>query len=82
MGSPRLAWDEIPLAMRSTTTRRVDLWPMARPQDYGLPSVVNMGNPHAIFLVPDLSASIPLETVGPQIEVHADVPREGQRHVR
>ena len=34
--------------------------------DYGPASVVNMGNPHAIFWVKDVAA-IPLEAVGPRV---------------
>ena len=66
MGRPRLAWDEIPLAKPVYDERAVSLKLPGLP-DYGLASVVNMGNPHAIFWVADVAA-IPLETVGPQFE--------------
>ncbi|MGA2494029.1 MAG: diaminopimelate epimerase [Roseiarcus sp.] len=66
MGRPRLAWDEIPLAKPVYDERAVSLKLPGLP-DYGLASVVNMGNPHAIFWVKDVAA-IPLETVGPQFE--------------
>jgi diaminopimelate epimerase len=66
MGRPRLAWNEIPLAKPVYDERAVSLKLPGLP-DYGLASVVNMGNPHAIFWVKDVAA-IPLETVGPQFE--------------
>ena len=66
MGRPRLAWNEIPLAKPVYDERAVSLKLPGLP-DYGLASVVNMGNPHAIFWVADVAA-IPLETVGPPFE--------------
>ncbi len=58
MGAPRLNWEAIPLAHAVPDTRRVDLWPDGGgPQGLGPASVVNMGNPHAVFFVPDLAAS-------------------------
>jgi diaminopimelate epimerase len=66
MGSPRLAWNEIPLAKPVYDERAVSLKLPGLP-DYGLASVVNMGNPHAIFWVENVAA-IQLETVGPQFE--------------
>jgi diaminopimelate epimerase len=66
MGRPRLAWNEIPLAKPVYDERAVSLKLPGLP-DYGLASVVNMGNPHAIFWVADVAA-IPLETVGPRFE--------------
>jgi len=66
MGRPRLAWNEIPLAKPVYDERAVSLKLPGLP-DYGLASVVNMGNPHAIFWVKDVAA-IPLEAVGPQFE--------------
>ena len=66
MGRPRLAWNEIPLTKPVYDERAVSLKLPGLP-DYGPASVVNMGNPHAIFWVQDVAA-IPLETVGPQFE--------------
>ena len=74
MGSPRLAWDEIPLAKPVFDERAVSLKLPGLP-DYGLASVVNMGNPHAIFWVADVVA-IPLETVGPRFETHPLFPEK------
>ncbi len=74
MGAPRLAWDEIPLARPVADTRRVDL-ALADAPDFGPASVVNMGNPHAIFWVEDV-VSVPLETVGPRFETHPLFPQK------
>jgi diaminopimelate epimerase len=74
MGAPRLAWREIPLAREVADTRKVDLG-LAGAPDYGPASVVNMGNPHAIFWVKDV-ASVPLEAVGPRFETHPMFPEK------
>lgn len=74
MGAPRLAWSEIPLAHAVEDTRRVEI-PLPGAPDYGPASVVNMGNPHAIFWVKDVAA-IPLETVGPRFETHPIFPEK------
>jgi len=69
MGAPRLDWDAIPLEHAVPDTRRVDLWPDGGgPAELGPASVVNMGNPHAVFFVPDLK-SIDAADLGPRIEV-------------
>ncbi len=68
MGAPRLAWDEIPLAREVADTRRIELG-LAGAPDFGPASVVNMGNPHAIFWVEDVAA-VPLEIAGPRFETH------------
>jgi diaminopimelate epimerase len=74
MGRPRLRWDEIPLARAMPDTRAIDLdagiadAPMLRS-----PSVVNMGNPHAIFWVDDV-ARYDLHRIGPPLEHHAMFP--------
>ena len=68
MGAPRLDWDAIPLQHAVPDTRRVDLWPDGEaPAELGLASVVNMGNPHAVFFVPDLTL-IDAADLGPRIE--------------
>ena len=73
MGAPRLAWNEIPLAREVPDTRLVDL---ALPDhEYGQASLVNMGNPHAIFWVSDVAA-IPLERIGPLLETHPLFPEK------
>ncbi len=76
MGAPRLAWDEIPLAHAVADARRVEIrLPGADAPDFGPASVVNMGNPHAIFWVSDVAA-IPLETLGPRFETHPLFPQK------
>ncbi|MBV8850530.1 MAG: diaminopimelate epimerase [Methylobacteriaceae bacterium] len=68
MGAPRFGWRDIPLAHDVGDTSRVRLDP---PVD-GAPATfaaVSMGNPHAIFFVPD-AAAIDLGAVGPKIEHH------------
>jgi diaminopimelate epimerase len=83
MGPPRLAWEEIPLARAVEDTRKVELR-LAGAPDFGPASVVNMGNPHAIFWVDDVAA-IPLETIGPRFETHPLFPQKANisfAHVR
>jgi len=62
MGPARLGWEEVPLA-RAMDTLHLDLTagPLADPAG------ASMGNPHATFFVPDLSA-IPVEALGPELE--------------
>ena len=52
--APHLRWDEIPLAQEFADTRRIELeiGPRGAPILHS-PSVVSMGNPHAIFWVDD-----------------------------
>ena len=70
MGPPRLEWDAIPLKRAAADTRRVDLWPEGGgPEALGPASLINMGNPHAVFFVPDL-ARINAAGLGAMIEVH------------
>jgi len=65
MGSPLLKWEEIPVA-RPTETIRMDY---VAPGHWGLagPGGVNMGNPHAVFIVDDVDA-LPVAEIGPLIE--------------
>jgi len=67
-GPARLEWRDIPLA-RAMDTLHLDLTlgPL------GDPVAVNVGNPHAVFFVPDAEA-IDLKTLGPQLERHALFP--------
>ena len=57
MGAPRFAWNEIPLAEEFRDTRAIELQigPIDKPILHS-PSVVSMGNPHAIFWVDDVNA--------------------------
>src|SRR5208282_4179241 len=68
MGRPRFRWDEIPLAREMPDTRAIDL--TVGPADAPIlhsPSVVSMGNPHAIFWVEDPQA-YDLRKIGPRLE--------------
>jgi diaminopimelate epimerase len=76
MGEPRLGWREIPLRDAVADTRRVEIridHPGAA--DLSLASVVNMGNPHAIFWVRDIAA-YKLATIGPMFEAHMIFPEK------
>jgi diaminopimelate epimerase len=57
MGPPRFAWDEIPLSepFHDTTCIELQIGPIDAPILHS-PSVVNVGNPHAIFWVEDVDA--------------------------
>ncbi len=74
MGAPRLGWRDIPITHAVDDTRRVAIDLPGGP-DYGPASLVNMGNPHAVFFVKDVAA-IPLETVGPRFETHPLFPEK------
>jgi diaminopimelate epimerase len=76
MGSPRLGWEDIPIRQAVADTRRVDLWPEGGgPRALGPASLVNMGNPHAVFFVPDLKR-IDAAELGARIEVHPLFPEK------
>jgi diaminopimelate epimerase len=68
MGPARLDWREIPLA-RAMDTLHLDLQ-LGPLRD---PAAINVGNPHAVFFVPDAEA-IDLATLGPQLEHNALFP--------
>jgi diaminopimelate epimerase len=74
MGKPRFAWNEIPLAEEFADTRCIELQigPIDNPILHS-PSVVSMGNPHAIFWVKDVMA-YDLSKVGPLLENHPIFP--------
>ena len=74
MGPPRFKWNEIPLAEEFRDTRAIELQigPIDRPVLHS-PSVVSMGNPHAIFWVDDVNA-YDLERFGPLLENHPIFP--------
>jgi diaminopimelate epimerase len=72
MGAPRFGWRDIPLAHAVADTGAVRLDPPVA----GAPPVfaaVSMGNPHAVFFVPDPEA-VDLAVVGPRIEHHGLFP--------
>ncbi|HEY1365414.1 MAG TPA: diaminopimelate epimerase [Xanthobacteraceae bacterium] len=70
MGKPRFAWNEIPLAEEFQDTRRIALQigPIEKPILHS-PSVLSMGNPHAIFWVEDVEIH-DLAAIGPLLENH------------
>jgi diaminopimelate epimerase len=74
MGPPRFGWNEIPLAEEFRDTRGIELQigPIDAPVLH-TPSVVNMGNPHAVFWVDDPYAH-DLEKFGPILEHHPIFP--------
>jgi diaminopimelate epimerase len=74
MGMPRFKWNEIPLAEEIRDTRNIELQigPIDRPVLH-TPSVVSMGNPHAIFWVDDVNAH-DLARLGPLLENHPIFP--------
>jgi len=74
MGAPKFAWNEIPLAEEFRDTRAIELQigPIDNPALHS-PSVVNMGNPHAIFWVDDVDA-YDLHRFGPLLENHPIFP--------
>ncbi|MEQ1697427.1 MAG: diaminopimelate epimerase [Hyphomicrobiaceae bacterium] len=74
MGTPRFAWADIPLAEPFADTRHIELQigPIDKPVLHS-PSVVNVGNPHAIFWVDDVSA-YDLGRLGPMLENHPVFP--------
>ena len=76
MGAPRLDWDAIPLLHAVADTRRVIFGPTATgPAELGPASLVNMGNPHAVFFVPDLKR-IDAAELGARIEVDPMFPEK------
>jgi diaminopimelate epimerase len=74
MGSPRFGWRDIPLAEPFHDTRAIELQigPIDKPILHS-PSVVNVGNPHAVFWVGDVAA-YDLGRIGPMLENHPIFP--------
>lgn len=62
MGQPRFGWEDIPLAYAMDTQALPLAW-----EDLSQPAAVNVGNPHAVFFVPDCDA-VPLDALGGGIE--------------
>jgi diaminopimelate epimerase len=62
MGVPRSGWREIPLGREADT----DALPLVK-GPLANPVAVNMGNPHAVFFVADLT-TVPLHELGPGLE--------------
>jgi diaminopimelate epimerase len=74
MGAPKFGWREIPLAEPFHDTRGIELQigPIDEPVLHS-PSVVNVGNPHAVFWVNDVDA-VDLGRIGPMLENHPIFP--------
>ena len=74
MGVPRFAWNQIPLSEEFRDTRAIELQigPIDKPILHS-PSVVNMGNPHAVFWVDDVEA-YDLGKIGSLLEHHPIFP--------
>jgi diaminopimelate epimerase len=62
IGEPRFQWKQIPLAYAMDTEALPLAW-----EELSSPICVNVGNPHAVFFVPDVD-SIALMELGPIIE--------------
>ncbi|MER8464225.1 diaminopimelate epimerase [Mesorhizobium sp. M1396] len=75
MGIPRFGWQDIPLAEEFHDTRKIELQigPIDAPVLHS-PSVVSMGNPHAIFWVDRDVWSYELDRFGPLLENHPMFP--------
>jgi diaminopimelate epimerase len=85
MGKPRFAWNEIPLSEKFEDTRVIALQigPLDKPVLHS-PSVVSMGNPHAVFWVDDIDR-YDLGKIGPLLEHHPLFPERANislAHVR
>lgn len=71
MGKPEFDWKRIPLSEEFQDTSQIELQigPIDRPVLHS-PSVVSMGNPHAIFWVEADVNSFELDRLGPLLENH------------
>src|SRR6185436_19490245 len=74
MGAPKFGWRDIPLAEAFADTRAIELQvgPIDKPILHS-PSVVNVGNPHAVFWVENVEA-YDLGRFGPMLENHPIFP--------
>jgi diaminopimelate epimerase len=74
MGTPRLDWEDIPLAepFHDTAHFELQIGPIDNPILH-TPCAVNMGNPHAVFFVDD-PYRFNLEQIGPLLENHPIFP--------
>jgi diaminopimelate epimerase len=77
MGRPVFAWDRIPLSEDFYDTSRIELQigPIDAPVLHS-PSVMSMGNPHAIFWVDRDPMTFDLERFGPLLENHPMFPEK------
>ncbi len=70
MGEPRTNWDEIPLSRECDTLNLGVVNGRGTMPD---PVAVNVGNPHTIFFVDDVS-KVDIEKLGPEVEHHVLFP--------
>lgn len=70
MGIPRTKWNEIPLSRECDT---LNLGILHGRETMTEPVAVNVGNPHTIFFVDDVS-KVELERLGPEVENHVLFP--------
>lgn len=77
MGRPVFEWDRIPLAEEFFDTSRIELQigPIDQPVLHS-PSVMSMGNPHAIFWIDRDPMELDLERFGPLLENHPMFPEK------
>lgn len=77
MGRPIFAWDRIPLAEEFFDTSRIELQigPIDAPVLHS-PSVMSMGNPHAVFWVDRDPMEFDLARFGPLLENHPMFPEK------
>jgi len=68
MGNPRFEWQDIPLAFAMDSAAMPLAW-----EGLEGPMAINVGNPHAIFFVPDCS-EVDLDRLGPIIEYDSAFP--------
>lgn len=75
MGGPRFGWEQIPLEEEFADTRGIELQigPIDAPVLH-TPSVVNVGNPHAVFWINDDPDGYDLHLFGPLLENHPIFP--------
>ena len=69
MGVPRFSWQDIPLATPEDT-----LHVKLVRGSLSDPAAVNLGNPHVVFFVDDVS-SVPIEKLGPSLETDPIFPK-------
>jgi diaminopimelate epimerase len=86
MGAPKFGWQDIPLAEEFRDTRYIELQigPIDKPILHS-PSVVSMGNPHAVFWVDGDVSAYDLERFGPLLENHPIFPERANitlAHIR
>lgn len=76
MGQPKFRWDQIPLEeeFADTTGIELQIGPIDAPVLH-TPSVVSMGNPHAVFWVQDDVWTYELDKFGPLLENHPIFPQ-------